>query len=141
MIDFQTDGVEMPLLDEARICRWIHAVAGTYNRVDGDICYRFCGDKEILDCNIRFLGHDYYTDVITFDYTSGHKISGDILISLDTVRSNAEGLGLPYERELLRVIIHGVLHLCGINDKGPGEREIMEQAENDALDLYDALER
>lgn len=139
MIDFQTDGVEMPDIDTARVFKWIHAVAGSYDRVAGDICYRFCGDEQILDCNRQFLGHDYYTDVITFDYTSGRKISGDILISLDTVRSNADEIGVPYERELLRVIIHGVLHLCGLHDKAPGEREQMEAAENKALDLYKTL--
>lgn len=99
----------------------------------------FCSDDYILQTNREFLQHDYYTDIITFDYTRGNRISGDLVISLDTVRSNAEGLGVPYSRELLRVVIHGVLHLCGINDKGPGEREIMERHENEALVLYDKL--
>lgn len=75
------------------------------------------------------LQHDYYTDIITFDYCEGKKLSGDLFISLDTVRTNAEQFNAPYETELYRVIIHGILHLCGINDKGPGEREIMEAAE------------
>ncbi|MDE6331759.1 MAG: rRNA maturation RNase YbeY, partial [Muribaculaceae bacterium] len=77
----------------------------------------------------------YYTDIITFDYSRGRRISGDIFISLDTVRSNAEQIGVEYKTELHRVIIHGVLHLCGIDDKGPGEREIMEDNENQALSL------
>ena len=85
--------------------------------------------------NREYLGHDYYTDIITFDYDEGDVINGDIVISLDTVRSNAEQLGKTYEEELYRVIIHGILHLCGINDKGPGEREIMEAAENRALSI------
>ena len=85
--------------------------------------------------NRQFLGHDYYTDVITFDYTEGATINGDIFISLDTVRSNSERLNTPYNEELHRVMAHGILHLCGINDKGPGEREIMENAENKALSL------
>ena len=77
----------------------------------------------------------YYTDIITFDYSRGRMVSGDMFISLDTVRSNAEMVGATYSRELLRVIIHGVLHLCGINDKGPGEREIMEAHEEAALKM------
>ena len=82
---------------------------------------------------LHVRGHDYYTDIITFDYDEGDTINGDIVISLDTVRSNAEQLGKDYMDELHRVIIHGILHLCGINDKGPGEREIMEAAEDKAL--------
>src|SRR3712207_5430335 len=82
-----------------------------------------------------YLGHDYYTDIITFDYDEGDTINGDLVISLDTVRSNAEKFGKDYDEELHRVIIHGILHLCGINDKGPGEREIMEDNENKALAL------
>ena len=86
-----------------------------------------------------FLGHDYFTDIITFPYCEEGHISGDIVISLDTVCSNAEEVGESYERELHRVIIHGVLHLCGINDKGPGEREVMERHENEALRLLSQL--
>ena len=93
----------------------------------------------MLSINRQFLDHDYYTDIITFDYTEADRISGDIFISLDTVRSNAEQLGQPYERELHRVIIHGILHLCGINDKGPGEREVMEAEENRALALFEEV--
>jgi rRNA maturation RNase YbeY len=88
-----------------------------------------------LEVNRQYLQHDYYTDIITFDYTEGNVISGDLFISLDTVRSNSEDQDTTYEEELHRVIIHGILHLCGINDKGPGERELMEQAENKALSL------
>ena len=90
---------------------------------------------DILDVNRQYLGHDYYTDIITFDYDEGDTINGDLVISLDTVRSNAELFHKDYDEELHRVIIHGILHLCGINDKGPGEREIMEKAENAALTL------
>jgi len=93
----------------------------------------FVNDEKILEVNREYLGHDYYTDIITFDYDEGAQVNGDIVISLDTVRSNAEKFGKAYDDELHRVIIHGILHLCGINDKGPGEREIMEAAENKAL--------
>ena len=94
-----------------------------------------CSDEKILEVNKAYLQHDYYTDVITFDYTEGDKISGDIFISVDTVRSNAEQFGTDYDEELHRIVIHGVLHLCGINDKGPGEREMMTRHENEALKL------
>ena len=126
----------MPPIDQTVITAWVGAVAASYGRRAGDINYVFVDDEEILRVNRQFLQHDYYTDIITFDNSSSSKfISGDLFISLDTIRTNAEGLGLPYEQELHRVIIHGILHLCGLNDKGPGERELMEAAENRALAL------
>lgn len=140
MIDFQTDSVEMPLLDEGRIFSWLTAVAESYGKRLGNLCYRFCSDEVILQTNLEFLKHDYYTDIITFDYTIGDKVGGDILISLDTVASNADQLGVPCGRELLRVIVHGLLHLCGETDKLPGEREKMEAAEDRALALYDGMD-
>ena len=85
--------------------------------------------------NRQYLQHDYYTDIITFDYSENDKISGDLFISLETVKSNSETFHTAYKEELHRTIIHGILHLCGINDKGPGEREIMEENENKALRL------
>ncbi len=95
----------------------------------------FVDDEKILEVNNEYLGHDYYTDIITFDYDEGDVLNGDLVISLDTVRTNAELFKKSYDDELNRVIIHGILHLCGINDKGPGEREIMEENENKALAL------
>ena len=135
-INYMTQGqVEMPKLNEEALHDWIVAVALRHGQQVGCLTYVFCDDEYILETNRQFLGHDYYTDIITFDYTNSRHIAGDMVISLDTVRSNAEMLNVGYESELLRVIIHGVLHLCGINDKGPGEREIMEMHENDALAL------
>ena len=134
MISYQTDGVEMPAIKKREVTEWIKAVAATYEKKIGEIAYIFCSDEKILEVNRQYLQHDYYTDIITFDYCEGNRLSGDLFISLDTVRTNAEQFaGNDYERELDRVIIHGILHLCGINDKGPGEREIMEAAENKAL--------
>ena len=138
MITFQTEGVEMPCIDQEKITAWIKEVAATYGKKVGEIAYMFCSDEHILKVNREFLQHDYYTDFITFDYCHGRVLSGDIVLSLDTVRSNAEQFNTPYETELNRVIIHGILHLCGINDKGPGEREIMEGEENKALALLPA---
>lgn len=133
MITYQTDGVKMPAIKRREITAWIKRVAASYNKKVGDIAYIFCDDEKILEVNREYLQHDYYTDIITFDYCEGETISGDLFISLDTVRSNSELVCDTYDRELLRVIIHGVLHLCGINDKGEGEREIMEAEENKAL--------
>ena len=113
-------------------------MAEKYGKNPDEIAYIFCDDEEILRVNKEYLQHDYYTDIITFDYSENDKISGDLFISLDTVRTNAEKFGTAYDEELRRVIIHGILHLCGINDKGPGEREIMENAENEALRLLNA---
>lgn len=134
-------GVKMPGIDYAQIERWIIRVAREHNRIVGELAYIFCDDEEILRVNRQFLQHDYYTDIITFDYSTPRRVSGDMVISLDTVATNAAGLGADYHRELLRVIIHGVLHLCGINDKGPGEREIMESHEDAALRLLDNIRR
>lgn len=125
----------MPAIKKRETTAWIKAVAKTYDKKVGEIAYIFCSDEKILEVNRQYLQHDYYTDIITFDYCEGKKLSGDLFISLDTVRTNAEQFDAPYETELYRVIIHGILHLCGINDKGPGEREIMEAAENKALEM------
>ena len=123
----------MPALKKRDTNAWIKAVAAQYGRKVGEIGYLFVNDEKILEVNKEYLGHDYYTDIITFDYDEGDVINGDLVISLDTVRSNALLFGKTYNEELHRVIIHGILPLCGINDKGPGEREIMEAAENKAL--------
>lgn len=133
MITYNSEGVRMPKIKKRDTSAWIKAVAASYGRKVGEIGYLFVDDEKILEVNREYLGHDYYTDVITFDYDEDDTVSGDIVISLDTVRSNAQLFGKTYEEELYRVIIHGILHLCGINDKGPGEREIMEAAENKAL--------
>lgn len=133
MITYSTEGVKMPDIKRRDTSAWIKAVAATYNRKIGEVGYMFVNDEKILEVNNAYLGHDYYTDVITFDYDEDNIINGDIVISLDTVRTNAEQFGKVYEEELDRVIIHGILHLCGLNDKGPGERELMEAAENKAL--------
>ena len=135
MITYSTEGVRMPNIKRQSVTKWIRAVAEAHGKRVGDIGYMFVNDDEILRVNNEYLGHDYYTDIITFDYCEGDLLNGDIVISLDTVRSNAEQFGKNFDNELHRVIIHGILHLCGINDKGPGEREIMEKEEDKALEL------
>ena len=139
MITYNSENVKMPPIKRRIVSQWIKAVATTYHRQVGEIGYLFVDDEKILEVNREYLSHDYYTDIITFDYCEGSRLNGDLVISLDTVRSNAELFGRAYDEELHRVIIHGVLHLCGINDKGPGEREIMEAAENQALQVLSSL--
>ena len=140
MITFNALSLPVPPLDVARETAWLRRVVASHGRRLGEVNYVFCNDEEILDVNRRYLQHDYYTDIITFDYDEDNIVSGDLVISIDTVKSNAELFGKEYEDELHRVIIHGILHLCGINDKGPGEREIMEANENKALAMLKALE-
>ena len=132
-IAYYAEDIELPAIKKRVVSGWVKAVAETYGKKTGDISYIFCSDEKILEVNRQYLQHDYYTDIITFDYCQGDRLSGDLFISLDTIRTNAEQFGAAYDDELHRVIIHGILHLCGINDKGPGEREIMEEAENKAL--------
>ena len=137
MITYNTIDVPMPDFSHRKISAWVKAVAAAHGRRVGEVAYVFCNDEKILEVNRQYLQHDYSTDIITFDYSVGEVISGDLFISLDTVRSNAAGLGADYTDELHRVVIHGILHLCGINDKGPGEREIMEAEEDRALALLE----
>ena len=133
MISFNTDSIAMPALDERRVSRWIRAVAADYGFSVGNINYIFCSDERELEVNRQFLGHDYYTDVITFDYSTASTLNGDIFISLDTVRSNAEMVGTSFDHELLRILIHGVLHLTGQADKTPETKAVMTEKEEKAL--------
>jgi rRNA maturation RNase YbeY len=135
MITYNTDGVKWPDIKKRPLTAWIKQVAASYGKRVGEIGYLLVDDERILETNRQYLGHDYYTDIITFDYCEGDTLNGDIIISVDTVRTNAEQQGTTFINEMYRVLIHGILHLCGINDKGPGEREVMEQAENKALKL------
>lgn len=138
MITYNAENVKFPKIKRRETTAWIKKVAASYGRKVGEIGYLFCDDEKILEVNREYLQHDYYTDIITFDYDEDDIISGDLVISLDTVKSNAGLFHKNYDEELHRVIIHGILHLCGINDKGPGEREIMEAAENKALAMRTA---
>uniref|UniRef100_UPI003FEDF012 rRNA maturation RNase YbeY n=1 Tax=Alloprevotella sp. TaxID=1872471 RepID=UPI003FEDF012 len=139
MITYNVIDVKMPEISHRETTKWVRAVAASYGKRVGEVAYVFCNDDKILEVNRQYLKHDYFTDIITFDYCEGDMLSGDLFISLDTVRTNAELFHKTYDDELHRVIIHGILHLVGINDKGPGEREIMEAAENKALDLLQKL--
>jgi rRNA maturation RNase YbeY len=135
MITYSAENVKFPNIKRRETTAWIRRVAATYGKKVGEVGYLFCDDEHILEVNNDYLGHDYYTDIITFDYCEGNVLNGDLVISLETVESNAELFHKEYDEELHRVIIHGILHLCGHNDKRPGEREQMEAAENRALAL------
>lgn len=141
-IQWLADGVELPgIIASEPLTQWLEAVAASHNCILGKVTYIFCDDRKILEVNREFLNHDYFTDIITFGENHGRRVGGDVFLSLDTVASNAEQLGETYYRELHRVIAHGLLHLCGIDDKAPGQREVMERHENAALALFDDILR
>lgn len=133
MITFNAINVPLPELDKEKVTQWIEHVAKSYGKRIDLVNYIFVDDEEILRINRQFIGHDYYTDHIGFDNSQGNVLIGDTYISLDTVRTNAELFGPPYDEELHRVIIHSILHLCGMEDMTVEERQKMEDAENIAL--------
>jgi rRNA maturation RNase YbeY len=135
MVHFTTQDIEMPTLDQSSIRRWIKIIAAHYGFAVGTIHYIFCSDQRELEINREFLGHDYYTDVITFDYSTPTTINGDIFISLETIQSNAEMIGVSFDNELMRIIIHGILHLTGQMDKTPETKAEMTAKENHALSI------
>ncbi len=135
MINYYLDDScpDFPKFKRRDVATWIHTVAAGYGKRIGEVTFVFCNDERILETNRQYLHHDYYTDVITFDYTEQDKISGDIFISIDTVGSNAREFGNPFMEELMRVMIHGILHLCGQDDQTPEQRKTMTEKENKAL--------
>ncbi len=136
MIQYISEGVELPGLQKQKINSWIKETAAYYGKKVGEIAYIFCSDERILEINNQYLSHDYFTDIITFDYCDGITISGDIFISVDTVLSNSKEFGVSFETELLRILIHGILHLCGQDDKTPELRVEMTEKEDLALKAY-----
>ena len=136
MIQYISEGVNPPALQKQQKNRWIKETAAEYKKKTGYIAYIFCSDERILEVNKQYLEHDYYTDIITFDYSEGKVISGDIFISIDTVRTNAREFGVSFEQELNRIIIHGILHLCGQDDKTPELRLEMTRKENLAIERF-----
>jgi len=133
MIQYITDNIPMPSIKKNDVSQWIKRTVAKYQCKTGDIAFIFCDDEKILEINRQYLQHDYYTDIITFDYTANNIVSGDIFISIDTVKSNSEAYHTDFHQELHRIIIHGVLHLCGQDDKTAENRAIMTEKENDAL--------
>ena len=133
MITFHADNIPMPAIDFRKVEQWIKSTAAQYGYSVGELNYIFCDDEKIIAVNREFLQHDYYTDVITFDYTTHTRANGDIYISLDTVATNAEQVGAPFIHELHRIIIHGLLHLTGQADKTPETKAQMTAKEEAAL--------
>ena len=133
MIFYTIENVKAPKLEKRKTNAWIKTVAAKYDKKIGEIAYIFCDDAKILEVNKTYLQHDYFTDIITFDYCEGAVLNGDIFISLDTVRTNAQEFGVTFENELHRILIHGILHLCGQEDKTPEARLEMTRKENEAL--------
>jgi len=140
MINFQVENNLTPHFNEKKLSSWIKQVANIHGYNVGDINYLFCKDDYILEVNNQYLNHNYYTDIITFDYTINNLITGDIVLSIDTVKSNSDQLHTPFEKEFLRVIIHGILHLCGFKDKTETEQAKMRELEDEALNLYATFE-
>ena len=139
MITYNVDGVKMPRFRKRENSAWVKAVAAAYGKRVGEIAYIFVDDEKILEVNRQYLQHDYYTDIITFDYSEGDVISGDLFISLDTVRSNSEEYHTAYEEELNRVIVHSLLHLIGYKDKTDEDAAEMRSNENHCLELLKTL--
>ena len=130
MIRYFNEGVKFTLKDKMANNRWLKMVAGSEIRSIGDINIIFCSDNYILDVNLRYLGHDYFTDIITFDYCEGKKLSGDMFISVDSVRENALEYGVEFDDELHRVMVHGLLHLIGYDDHTPEEELLIHEKED-----------
>ena len=135
----QIENFELP--EASNVKKWIAEVVKRREKSVGNISYLFCDDEYMLEVNRHYLDHDTYTDIITFDYVVANLISGDIFISVDRVGENARLFGVEFERELLRVVIHGVLHLLGQGDKSDAEAAEMRRQEEEALSLWDAMFR
>ena len=140
MISYTQEDIKFRCKDKRKISRWIGEVTKIFaNRRVGEIAIVFCSDNYLLEINKRFLSHDYYTDVITFDYTEGATVSGDILISIERISENSAEYRVTFEEELHRVMIHGILHLLGYKDSSEEERKEMREKEDLALDVLREL--
>ena len=136
MIRFSTLDVEMPLVDSQKTKAWIEVVAQSYGKTIGELFYYFCSDDMLLEINKQRLGHDFYTDIVTFPLTDCETVlSSEFCISVDRIKENAVTFGRSYESELHRVIIHGVLHLIGFDDHTDEDEQIMREKEEEALKL------
>ncbi len=138
-IRFSVQDVHFELENEQNLKKWISNVVLRRGKAVGNISYLFCDDNYLIGVNRQYLNHDTYTDIITFDYVVGNLVSGDIMISVDRVGENAEKFGVPFEQELHRVVIHGVLHLLGQGDKTDSEAAEMRRLENEALALWNEM--
>lgn len=133
MINIEFEDTEILDLDPEFFVSWLSKVCSNEGKQLSELALVFCSDEYLLDINRKYLDHDYYTDIITFDYVEGDKIVGDLLISVDRVRENAEQMGIGFNDELNRVIVHGVLHLIGFKDKSESDEHLMREKENEYL--------
>lgn len=139
-IEFNTEAIDFTLPDDSLIRDWIIATIKTEGKTLQHISYIFCSDDYLLDLNQQYLDHDTLTDIITFQYGKLPDIEGDIFISIERVQENAQTFGVSFDEELRRVIIHGVLHLCGYGDKTPEDKARMTEKENEALRKWELLQ-
>lgn len=131
--NYETD---FSLSDEAIVTKWINNVVNSEDKELGEISYIFCDDAYLLEINQQYLNHDTLTDIISFDYTEGNIISGDIFISIERVIDNAKDLNITFDEELKRVMIHGVLHYCGYKDKSSSDEKLMRSKEDEKIKMF-----
>lgn len=141
MISYFAEDIKFDLKGKLLNNRWLKMVVGSEIKRLGDLSLIFCSDHYILDINLRYLQHDYYTDIITFDYCEGDTVSGDLFISIDSVRENAAFYGVSFEDELDRVMVHGVLHLLGYDDHTPEDTAVMREKENYYVKMKRSLQQ
>ncbi len=135
MISFNYE-TEFELPNENQIISWISQIISSENKKEGDINYIFCDDDYILEINKQYLQHDYYTDIISFDYSVGNELHGDIFVSIERVRENATDFNVAFENELKRVLAHGILHYCGYKDKTPNDKKTMRNKEDEKIKMF-----
>ena len=135
MINFNYE-TDYQLVSEKSYSNWISKIVGTEDGEVVQLDYIFCDDAYLLEINMKYLEHDAYTDIITFDYTDGKKIAGDVFISIDRVKENAKTFSVSFDTELRRVMAHGVLHLLGYGDKSEDEAVIMRSKEEEKMELF-----
>lgn len=136
MINFFAEDVDLPLFNESLVFEWLNSVCTAENKKLEEVSIIFCSDEYLLDMNNEYLQHDYYTDIITFDYCTDNQIVGDLFVSIDRVKDNSIQNHVSFENELLRVMVHGVLHLIGFKDKSDEEAKLMRLKEDEYLNLY-----
>ena len=142
MISFFKENTTFDIKSKNKVKAWLRTVAAGYGCTIGDLNYIFCDDDYLLEINRQYLGHDYYTDIITFDSredAASKRIDGDIFISVDTVRANGAEYGEGFNREMMRVVAHGLLHLAGEDDITKAQQKKMREAENAALAKWDTI--
>jgi probable rRNA maturation factor len=135
MINFNYE-LEFQLENEEQLSLWISNVITSENKREGDINYILCDDEYLLEINKQYLNHDYYTDIISFDYSIGNELHGDIFVSIERVRENAMVYEVTFDEELKRVLAHGVLHYCGYSDKTEEEGLIMRSKEDEKIKMF-----